>query len=179
VSPLRLWLVFLAGLGLFNTGYLTYEKLTSPTGEVVCPLNGGCNVVLASPYAQVGNIPLAVFGLGLYTLLLMVALWPFGKEPLRWWLLWGLASSGVAFSGYLMSLLLWEIKAFCPYCLGSACTLATLWLTLLISQKELRLPRGLGLSLACMVLMVVASLSLYTIQKNTPPPIPKNFGILN
>eukprot|EP00594_Rhizosolenia_setigera_P008817 CAMPEP_0178972360 /NCGR_PEP_ID=MMETSP0789-20121207/20956_1 /TAXON_ID=3005 /ORGANISM="Rhizosolenia setigera, Strain CCMP 1694" /LENGTH=320 /DNA_ID=CAMNT_0020659771 /DNA_START=56 /DNA_END=1015 /DNA_ORIENTATION=- len=69
---------FLGGvsfLGMIETGYLTYSKLTS-TQPQFCYFSGSCSDVLDGPYSSVGPIPLSAFGflglsltLGLITLL--------------------------------------------------------------------------------------------------------------
>lgn len=63
---------FLGGvsfLGMIETGYLTYSKLTS-TQPQFCYFSGSCSDVLDGPYSSVGPIPLSAFGfLGMYFML--------------------------------------------------------------------------------------------------------------
>ncbi|WP_218081116.1 vitamin K epoxide reductase family protein [Anthocerotibacter panamensis] len=175
-NSLRLWHTVLALGGIGVTGFLTYEKFTAGTG-LVCGPGGGCSVVLSSPYASVGPLPLTVFGLGLYGSVLVLALWSPNRLPWAGVGLWVLANLGAGFSGYLMSLLAFEIRAFCPYCLASAMLLATLWLTQLITQKECRSPRGLILGFTVISLVALGALGLHEVQKNAPPPVPADYGI--
>ncbi|AUT01165.1 hypothetical protein CLI64_12540 [Nostoc sp. CENA543] len=127
----RVIIAAIAGLGALNTGYLTFEKLTG--GGVACVAEAGakgCNDVLASPWATVFGQPLALLGLLSYLGMLIFALAPVvwkgeGKshkqlENLTWWLLLIGAIAMSIFSGYLMYVLAFELKALCPYCITSA-----------------------------------------------------------
>lgn len=122
----------IAGLGALTTGYLTIEKLTGST--VACPAQQagfkGCGDVLSSPWATVFGQPLALFGLLAYLSMLIFALAPLVLKPgdhnrkqienSTWWLLLVGAIAMSIFSGYLMYVLATQIKAICPYCIGSA-----------------------------------------------------------
>ncbi|QSJ18238.1 vitamin K epoxide reductase family protein [Nostoc sp. UHCC 0702] len=122
----------IAGLGALTTGYLTIEKLTG--GSAACVAQAGvkgCNDVLSSPWATVLGQPLALFGLLAYTSMAIFALAPLvlkagdnnsrkQLENTTWWLLLVGAIAMSVFSGYLMYLLAFQIKALCPYCIGSA-----------------------------------------------------------
>ncbi|BAZ02306.1 vitamin K epoxide reductase [Tolypothrix tenuis PCC 7101] len=122
----------IAGLGVLVTGYLTYEKLTG--GSAACPAQQagfkGCGDVLSSPWATVFGQPLALFGLLAYISMLILALAPLALkqgdnnrkqiENWTWWLLLVGAIAMSVFSGYLMYVLASQIKAVCPYCIGSA-----------------------------------------------------------
>ncbi|MDZ8183341.1 MAG: vitamin K epoxide reductase family protein [Nostoc sp. ChiSLP02] len=123
----------IAGCGALTTGYLTIEKLTG--GSAACVAQAGvkgCNDVLSSPWATIFGQPLALFGFLAYTSMVILALAPLvlnsGEnnnsrnqlENLTWWLLLVSAIAMSVFSGYLMYLLAFQIKAVCPYCIGSA-----------------------------------------------------------
>ncbi|MBW4561766.1 MAG: hypothetical protein KME32_11535 [Mojavia pulchra JT2-VF2] len=121
----------IAGLGALITGYLTIEKLTG--GSAACVAQAGvrgCNDVLSSPWATVLGQPLALFGFLAYTSMVIFALAPFALKPannsrkqienLTWLLLLVGAIAMTIFSSYLMYILASQIKAFCPYCIGSA-----------------------------------------------------------
>jgi len=119
----------IAAGGALTTAYLTYEKLTG--GAAVCP-TGGCDLVLNSAYGTVFGQPLALFGCLAYTSMLIFALIPMSVpssknndlrtrlENWTWLLLLAGAVSMTVFSGYLMYLLFFKIKAVCYYCLASA-----------------------------------------------------------
>ncbi|BCL37641.1 vitamin K epoxide reductase family protein [Nostoc sp. MS1] len=122
----------IAGLGALNTGYLTIEKLTGGSPACVAQAGAkGCTDVLSSPWATVFGQPLALFGFLAYTGMLILALAPLvlkgGEnnkdkrlENLTWWLLLVGAIAMSVFSGYLMYLLTFQIKAVCLYCISSA-----------------------------------------------------------
>lgn len=124
------WLIgAIAIMGALGTAYLTVVKLTG--GDAICP-TGGCDRVLSSPYAMVFGIPLTIFGFlgyaGMATLALgPVAINPDTNKELRtnlekwsWPLLFVGATAMMVFSGYLMYLLAFEIRATCIYCITSA-----------------------------------------------------------
>ncbi|QLE54548.1 vitamin K epoxide reductase family protein [Nostoc sp. TCL26-01] len=128
----RLIIAAIALLGALTTGYITVEKLTG--GSPACVAQAGvkgCNDVLSSPWATIFGQPLALFGLLAYTSMLILALapvvWKAGEnnsrkplENLTWRLLLVGAIAMSVFSGYLMYLLAFQIKAVCPYCIASA-----------------------------------------------------------
>ncbi|MBI2861532.1 MAG: vitamin K epoxide reductase family protein [Chloroflexi bacterium] len=110
----------LAGAGV--AAYLTYTHLarTAP----FCAGYGGCDVVNASPYAEMLGIPVAALGLGMYLLLALLALLrvlslgpPAQNVDLS---TFGLSLVGVIFSGYLTYLELFVIGAICLWCVASA-----------------------------------------------------------
>ncbi|MEA5567870.1 vitamin K epoxide reductase family protein [Anabaena sp. UHCC 0399] len=128
----RIIIAAIAGLGALNTGYLTIEKLTGGSAACVAEAGAkGCNDVLASPWGTVFGQPLALFGLLAYIGMMVLALAPVvlktdeNKGPkqlenLTWWLLLVGAIAMSVFSGYLMYVLAFQLKAVCPYCITSA-----------------------------------------------------------
>ncbi|MBH8576392.1 vitamin K epoxide reductase family protein [Nostocaceae cyanobacterium CENA369] len=139
----------IAGLGALTTGYLAIEKLTG--GSAACVAQAGvkgCNDVLSSPWAIVLGQPLALFGFLAYTGMVIFALAPLvlksganntnkQLENWTWWLLLVGAIAMSVFSGYLMYLLVFQLKALCPYCIGSALfSLSLLVLTIVGREWE-------------------------------------------
>ncbi|NJL86552.1 MAG: vitamin K epoxide reductase family protein [Leptolyngbyaceae cyanobacterium SM1_1_3] len=136
----------IAAIGATGTAYLTVVKLLG--GEAACP-TGGCDRVLSSPYAEIFGLPLTLFGFLAYASMAVLAIAPLVVNPethkelrqkLHNWtrfLLFIGAVGMVVFSGYLMYLLAFEIKALCLYCLTSAAfTVLMLGLTLLGHRWE-------------------------------------------
>lgn len=124
------WIIgAIALMGAFGTAYLTVVKVLG--GTAACP-TAGCDRVLASDYAQIFGIPLTIFGCLGYLAMAILALSPFAVNPdmrkelrrqledLTWPLLFMGATAMVIFSGYLMYLLAFELKAACLYCITSA-----------------------------------------------------------
>jgi uncharacterized membrane protein/glutaredoxin len=137
----------IAGCGALTTGYLTIEKFTG--GSAACVAQAGvkgCNDVLSSPWATVLGQPLALFGFLAYISMVIFALAPLAVnreennqlrsnlENWTWLLLLAGAIAMSVFSGYLMYLLAFQIKAVCPYCIGSASFSLTLLLLTIIGR---------------------------------------------
>jgi uncharacterized membrane protein len=119
----------IASCGALTTAYLTIVKFTQ--GNAACPTKS-CDLVLSSDYATVFGLPLALFGFLAYTGMLICALLPLAIERDKktsqssnldnWtWMFLLAGSIGMSvFSGYLMYLLFFNIKALCIYCIASA-----------------------------------------------------------
>lgn len=126
-------------IGFTDATYLTFKHFT---GEgVVCSLVSGCDEVLTSDYATLGNtnIPLSILGSFYYLLIfiLSVALIDtrrtiFLKATTLLTLL------GTLFSLILIYIQAFVIEAFCLYCLLSA---ATSLLILIFGYSGLRMVR--------------------------------------
>lgn len=134
----------IASIGASVTAYLTYSKLTG--NQAACP-TGGCDVVLSSPYATIFGLPLPLFGFLAYFSMIVLAIAPLLINPiaqkklrnkLEDWtglLLFMGATAMLVFSGYLMYLLAFEIKAVCIYCVASALFAMTMFI-LSIAGRE-------------------------------------------
>jgi uncharacterized membrane protein len=139
----RRFVAGIASVGMLGTAYLTIVKLM---GGEACPTEG-CNRVLASPYATVFGLPLTVYGFLAYTTMLVLAISPLLVNPdqrkeLRqtlenrtWPLMFMLSCIMVVFSGYLMSILAFELKEFCPYCITSATFALSMFLLILFGKR--------------------------------------------
>lgn len=157
-------------VGAVVTAYLTYHRITDTA--TACPTEG-CSIVLSSPYATVLGLPLSLFGLMAYVGMAAMAIAPLlvqkpeQKElslKLTEWtrpLLFIGGTAMMAFSGYLMYLLAFEIKALCIYCLGSAVLSTCLFLVTLLGQDwgDLFQPAFMGFITA--VVVVVGTLGVY------------------
>jgi uncharacterized membrane protein len=130
----------LALLGLGVAVYLAYVE--SVHVEAVCGPVGECNIVQASPYAQILGIPIAV--LGMLNYLGIIVLWAVQKYVggrLAYFSalgLLGLTLFGTIFSIYLTCLELFVIHAVCAWCLSSAVitTVLMLLVAIPITGKE-------------------------------------------
>ncbi len=172
----------IAILGALLTAYLTVEKLTG--SEVVCNAAAsgaaGCNDVLSSAYATVFGLPLTLFGFLAYTSMASFALVPLAvnaeenkklrKKLEEWsWLL--LLIGGVAmavFSSYLMYVLASEIKAFCPYCIGSAIFSWSLLILTIIGRDWEDLGQIIFTGFIVAIVTLVGTLGVYS-QINVTP----------
>jgi uncharacterized membrane protein len=120
-SLYRISITALASLGLIDALYLSDMALTG--SELTCTITGldGCNVVAQSVYSQFLGLPLAVYGVMFYSLLLLaiiVSLYRVSTGMRR--LVFMIALAGAFFSTYFMYLQFFVIKALCIYCMGSA-----------------------------------------------------------
>ncbi|WP_373545106.1 vitamin K epoxide reductase family protein [Chamaesiphon sp.] len=134
----------IASIGASVTAYLTYTKLTG--NQAACP-TGGCDVVLSSPYATVFGLPLPLFGFLAYASVIVLAIAPLLinsteqkklRNKLEGWtglLLFMVATAMLVFSGYLMYLLAFEIKAVCIYCVASALFATTLFILSIVGRE--------------------------------------------
>lgn len=116
-------LLLLAVLGTAVAVYLTFVAL-DPNVEPFCSGVGDCHTVQSSKYAEVGPIPVAVLGLGMYLVLLgLIGARRFlavGRDPRFALLTFALALSGALYSAYLTYLELFVIDAICVWCVISA-----------------------------------------------------------
>lgn len=161
----------LATVGAVVTAYLTITKLTG--NEAACPTSG-CDIVLSSPYATVFGLPLALFGVLAYVGMVVLAIAPLLVNPskqrelhtrlLEWTrplLLVG-GTAMLVFSGYLMYLLAFEIKATCLYCLGSAALSAALFILALIGQDWPDFSQPIFTGIIVAVVVFVGTVGVYS-----------------
>lgn len=125
----------LALVGALVALYLTLYKL-GYIGTLICSV-GSCERVNSSRWAVVLGIPVAVWGLGAYVVLMALALAGMQGAPSRAvaWALAALSGAGVAVSAWLTYLELFVIHGVCVWCVTSA-TIMTL--IFLISAVDLR-----------------------------------------
>jgi uncharacterized membrane protein/glutaredoxin len=160
----------LATLGAVITAYLTVAKLTNtPT---LCPTEG-CSIVMASPYASLLGIPLALVGFLAYVGIVGLAIAPMLvhspqqkalhtqlEEGTQLLLLVG-ATAMLVFSSFLLYLLAFEIQAICIYCVSSAILSVSLFTLAIKGQRwpDLGQPFFVGFLVA--VISLVGTLGLY------------------
>ena len=112
----------LAAAGMAVSGYLSWIHWFP--SSTFCSGVGDCEVVNTSQYATIGEIPIALLGLGMYLSILALA-W-LGKRSSSelhdnaGLAIFGFSLLGVLFSGYLTYIELVVIRAICPYCVISA-----------------------------------------------------------
>ncbi|HVE55405.1 MAG TPA: vitamin K epoxide reductase family protein [Pyrinomonadaceae bacterium] len=132
IAKLPLLAALVALVGLCDAIYLTIHHYTGE--KVPCSVTGGCEAVLSSSYAEIGGIPLAVFGAAAYFIAFSLAiLAAFGNRLM--WKLFGFQVTIMAiFSVYLLYVQKYEIREFCQYCLLSAAVCVTLFAIALFSR---------------------------------------------
>lgn len=125
----KLLVLIFALTGLFASVYLTWSY-TSPSHTMVC-LGTGCDAVRASRFAYPFGVPMPVFGLVFYTLLVVLVLAE-AHIPQRSAKIWGiitaLAGVGVVFSAWLTYLEAFVLHAWCVWCVVQAISVLLLFL---------------------------------------------------
>lgn len=119
-------------IGLADATYLSVQHFKGV--GVQCLEGFGCEQVLTSKFAEIGGIPLALFGAAAYFAVFSLAtLAAFGNN--RAWQIFGAAVALMAvFTVWLLYLQAYVIQAFCQYCLISAAVTFTL-LIIFIAQR--------------------------------------------
>lgn len=117
-------LLALSLLGVFISTYLLWVY-TSPSRPLVC-LGTGCDVVRASRYANLWGLPMPVYGVGMYAVLVLLifceALVSAPLARLTRYALAAISGAGFLFSLYLTWLEGFVIHAWCAWCVTSAIT---------------------------------------------------------
>jgi uncharacterized membrane protein len=117
--------ISLAVLGIIGTGisgyltYVHYRELNS-----ICLFNTNCDAALTSRYSTMWGMPLSLFGSLLYVSLTVLSIcslrvkseWQNGLELG----IYTFSLAGTIFSAYLYYLEIFEIHAFCTWCIGSS-----------------------------------------------------------
>ncbi|MGB3207029.1 MAG: vitamin K epoxide reductase family protein [Crinalium sp.] len=173
----------IAILGALITAYLTYVKFSG--GSAACP-SDGCEKVLSSPYASVFGFPLTLFGCLAYTSMAVFALSPLAINPeaqkdLRskledwtWLLLFAGATAMTVFSGYLMYLLAFKIKALCIYCIVSAVCSISLLVLSLIGRTWEDIGQLFFTAIVVGMIAIIGTLGVYASINNPSPTAQTN-----
>ena len=118
----------LALVGFADAAYLTATHYAG--SSVFCGASGGCETVLASEYATMGPVPIALIGAGYYGLASLIAWTPaasWSRTTAR--ALAGLTGLAFAVSAVLFGIQAFELDAWCRFCLVSAAITALLFVT--------------------------------------------------
>lgn len=127
----------LAAIGISETVYLIRQRMAAE--KPVCPIGGGCHVVLESKYGRLFMVPNDVLGLLAYVVIaVMAAFLVIGVESTP---VWSFILTGLVVVASLLSLVLvylqWRvIRAWCFWCLLSAGTVWLMGLILLINSAN-------------------------------------------
>jgi uncharacterized membrane protein len=130
--------LFFSLIGFLDAVYLTTEDYLNQS--VICILTSGCQNVLTSQYSQIFGVPLALFGVIYYLIIIFCSLsYLTNRNNLANYLLNYFTSVGFLVSLYLVYLQLFVIKAICFYCMISALTSTILFilsLYLILNHKK-------------------------------------------
>lgn len=123
-----------AVIGLLDSIYLAYVKIAK--APIYCtPGLGDCDVVNASRWSELFGIPLGIYGIagfGIILILLTVGLrnkWIFEHVDL---VLFGISLAGFLFSVYLTGIEILVLKTVCQWCLLSAIAMSVIFITTII-----------------------------------------------
>ncbi len=128
--PVVLLVVALIGFG--DALYLTIEHFNN----IIPPCTvGGCEIVLSSIYSVIWGIPVSFLG-SIYYLFIIISLILYfdTKKEIFLRIPFLLSLIGFLCSTWLVYLMVFVIKAFCPYCIVSAFTSSTIFVLSLWSQ---------------------------------------------
>jgi uncharacterized membrane protein len=182
----RFLIAAIAGCGALTTAYLTVVKLTQ--SSAACPTKS-CDLVLSSDYATVFGLPLALFGFLAYAGMVILALAPSilgsdNKKNLRsnlenkiWLLLLAGAIAMSVFSGYLMYLLLFQIKAVCIYCIASAIFSLSLLVLTIIGHTWEDLGQIFFTAIIVGMVTLIGTLGVYAGVNKSTADVGSNSGI--
>jgi len=124
------WLFIITALvGLVDSAYLIWIKIANDKAYCL-PGLGDCWTVNTSRYSQVFGIPISVFGVIGYLIILLVFLYKNRNVFLQnnhVTLLFGMTLAGFLYSVYLTYLELFIINAICPFCVLSATAMTVLF----------------------------------------------------
>ncbi|CAN8327866.1 unnamed protein product [Cochlearia groenlandica] len=178
-SSIYSWYAGIGAIGMLDTAYLTYLKLTG--SDAFCPVGGDtCGNVLSSDYAAVFGIPLPVIGFVMYGLVTSLSAQlaegnlPFGISKANGrFALFATATTMASASAYFLYILSTKLSgSSCPYCLLSAFLSFSLFFLSLKDVKLQEIQQVVGLQI-CLAIIVVASL---TASYSTAQPIPSRSG---
>lgn len=143
---LSLALVVISLLGIFDAGFITYEKLSGRIPTCRPPFE--CGTVLNSDWAYIAGIPLSIYGLVFYLIVFVFSVLnvlevqltiPVTKTIRN--TIYLLTMFGFGFSLYLIFLMQFIIGAWCLWCLFSAITSSSLFIIAMVlryvEKKEL------------------------------------------
>jgi uncharacterized membrane protein len=128
VDRSRIAAVVLALVGLADSAYLAYVKLTNQLAS--CSNLGDCETVNSSRYSEIGGVPVALLGAAAYIIILgALAL---DQPGGRWaesgrYAFFGLSLVGTLYSLYLTYLEVFVLRAVCPFCVASAVAMILLF----------------------------------------------------
>lgn len=164
----------LALLGVWITGYLLLANLQALT-PVGCGPDSACAVIQQSQWSILLGLPVTMWGLGLYGLILVIAL-ALPPKLSRWRKLVTLAVFGLLFSVYL-NLVGWlALEALCRWCAASLLTLLLMVVWLLLRRPKVAPGSGwaaFGLARLGPMLLIIVAIHAHYAGWFEPPEDPR------
>lgn len=161
-QPLDWLIICLASLGMLITAYLTWVGMFG-SNTAFCAEGSGCDIVQQSRWSTVLGLPVALWGLLVYTAILLFAV----RAPLRlkyWKRLWRVTLIGLAISLYLTVAGIVALDAVCLWCLASLATITAIFISVTIRRPESApgMPwQNWALNNSVILVMILALLHVY------------------
>lgn len=137
-NRLRLLGLITGIVGFVDSVYLGWLKVTGNTAA--CSQIGDCDAVNSSPYAMIGNIPIAFLGVLGYIIIVVILLLeirrPTWAEHLSL-IFFGVTLVGTIYSTYLTYLEVAVIRAICPFCVLSAVLMYLLFVLSILRMRAI------------------------------------------
>lgn len=134
----KILLMALSLIGLFDSIYLLWEY-TSPAHPMVC-MGGGCDVVRASAYSHLGGLPVPVYGMLMYGILVLLLflypLLPTSVARFTQYAVLFISGAGFLFSVYLTGIEAFVLHAWCMWCVLSALVVTAIFLLALVERSR-------------------------------------------
>ena len=130
------FLIFtLAAIGISETVYLIRMRIVAQ--KPICPIGGDCQIVLTSKWSHIFGVPNDILGLLNYIgVAFLSAFLVIGFGPASLWLL--LLKISIALTSLLSLFLIylqWKvIKAWCFWCVMSACTFWLMGIIMIVNS---------------------------------------------
>lgn len=156
--PRELALIVLSALGVLVTLYLSWNALFGSL-PAFCTEGSGCAIVQGSRWSRFLGVPVAVWGLLTYLVLLGLAL-SRGRPPQRWKRLMSVSLVGLVISAYLTLAGAIALQAFCAWCLVSQALILAIFVLVLLERGRAGARPNWGLWLGQHAIVLVAVLGL-------------------
>lgn len=128
----------LAAIGISETAYLIRKRIASE--RPICPIGDSCGEVLSSRFSRMFVIPSDILGFLFYMVTAFIAgiLVVGAGSAVVWKMLLIFAVSGASIVSAVFTYVQWKIlKAWCFWCVMSACTVWLMGLILIASKLHL------------------------------------------
>ncbi len=173
ISYIKPLIIALSLVGLILSAYLTYLHYTEGQAAF-CSEGSACDEVRQSDFSTILGIPVALFGMLGYGVIIVLSLASISKKR-RWLLLYIFSLGGVTFSAYLTYVELFVIEAICKYCVISALIMTAIFLIVLFGKHQYY-PKFSGVKTTllglCVVLVVLVGAFSFQYEQLSQAKLP-------
>jgi uncharacterized membrane protein len=157
-SPRELALIVLSAIGVLVTAYLSFGAVFGSL-PAFCTEGSGCEIVQGSRYSRFLGVPVALWGLLTYGLLLGLSI-SRGHGLQRWQRLWSVAVAGLVVSLYLTAAGVIALQAYCTWCLVSLALILSIFVLVHLQRPHSAAPFVWGPWLGKHAIVLAAVLGL-------------------